>query len=393
MISLQQRGVIVSLVNEAVAAGARRSVACRHLGIDVRSLQRWQAIPTSDENRDGRSRRRQEPANALSEAERKTILEVANSAEFGDLPPTQIVPRLADQGRFVGSESTFYRVLRKAGQLAHRRPERRPSTRQRPRALSATGPDQLISWDITYLPTIVLGIYLYLYVFMDVFSRHIVAWQVHTEECQLHASALFLDYVQRSGIPPGQLTSHSDNGAPMKGSTLIATLQKLGVARSLSRPSVSNDNPYSEALFRTLKYRPEHRVTPFADVEQARQFAACLVHWYGHEHRHSAISYVTPAQRHSGADKQLLADRHALYLRAKAANPQRWSGKTRNWSRRTIVHLNPAPALNGNAEKSERSSGAREERARKRPPRAEPHIANDSGNARFDKQRVLEATS
>lgn len=350
MIPVGQRLNVLTLINEAVASGCRRVSACALVGVTVRSLQRWLETPV-DANPsalvcrvDARPLRVQQPANQFSEVERANLLAAANEPEFGALPPSQIVPRLADTGRYLGSESTLYRCLRAAGQLTRRRPERRAQARSKPRALSATGPDQLVSWDITYLLTTVHGIYLYLYVFLDVFSRKIVAWQVFEQESQTHASELFQDYICRAGIAPGQLTLHSDNGAPMKGASLIATLEQLGVARSLSRPSVSNDNPYSEALFRTLKYRSESPLRHFQNVAAARVFADLLVHWYNHEHRHSAISFVTPAERHAGLDSKLLEQRHQLYQAARAENPTRWSGNTRNWSRRNLVHLNPERA-------------------------------------------------
>ena len=354
MIPLEQRLDVLCWVDEAVASGSRRAKACEVLGLTTRSLQRWVASPVDTPpvcRADARPLRVQQPANRFSDAERAALLAAANEPEFGALPPSQIVPRLADAGRYLGSESTLYRCLREALQITHRRPERRAQPRSKPRALSATAPNQLISWDITYLQTLVHGIYLYLYVFMDVFSRKIVAWQVFDQESQMHATAIFHDYVCRTGIVAGQLTLHSDNGAPMKGATLIATLEHLGVARSLSRPSVSNDNPYSEALFRTLKYRPENPTRPFADLADARAFADILVHWYNHEHRHSAISFVTPAQRHDGVDQQLLDQRHALYQAARDKHPARWSGNTRNWTRRHRVHLNPEKPENGAATK------------------------------------------
>lgn len=353
MISLEQRLNILKWVDEAVASGALRARACAVLGLTTRTLQRWVQAPAGAAvgppscRADARPQRVQRPANQFTDAERAALLAAANEPEFGALPPSQIVPRLADAGRYLGSESTLYRLLRQTSQLVHRRPERRAHPRSTPRALSATAPDQLISWDITYLPTMIRGIYLYLYVFLDVFSRKIVAWQVFDQESQEHASALFQDYVWRAQIAPGQLTLHSDNGAPMKGATLIATLEQLGVARSLSRPSVSNDNPYSEALFRTLKYRPENPVEPFHNLAAARSFADALVHWYNHQHRHSAISFVTPAQRHAGVDQQLLDQRHQLYRCARAKHPTRWSRETRNWQRRKRVHLNPEKTEKG----------------------------------------------
>jgi transposase InsO family protein len=363
MITPSQRQTVLDWVAEAVAAGARHAQACQVLGLTLRALQRWRKASAQDDCGwvDKRSTRLQQPANALTQAEREQVLTVANSAEYCDLPPTQIVPRLADKGTYLASESTCYRILRKAKQLNHRRPEREPKPRPKPLALSATGPDQLVSWDITYLPTLVRGAYLYLYVFMDIFSRKIVAWQVQDRECQNLASALFTDYVQHAGIPPDQLTLHSDNGAPMKGATLIATLEQLGVARSLSRPSVSNDNAYSEALFRVLKYRHDQPIVAFADVAQARRFVEALVHWYNHVHRHGAIGFVTPAQRHSGEDVELLARRHQVYQKAKAANPNRWSSQTRNWRREAVVHLNPTSESKTTQQSSTNKRAARKQ--------------------------------
>lgn len=339
MIAHQERCQIVAWIDEAVAAGARRERACGVLGLNVRTLQRWQE---GDAVRaDQRPLRQYEPPHKLTEAEKATVLDIANSAEFGHLPPSQIVPRLADQNRYVASESTFYRVLRAAGQTAHRRSERPPQTRSKPRALTTTAPNQVYSWDITYLPTTVQGQFFYLYLFLDIFSRKIVGWQVYAQECSALASQVLHDICLRQGIPPGQVTLHSDNGGPMKGATMLATLHKLGVAASFSRPAVSNDNPYSESLFKTLKYRPDQPLKPFADLAQARQWVEGLVAWYNYEHRHSAIRFVTPAQRHARLDQAILAQRQAVYETARARHPQRWTGALRNWEPIRAVHLNP----------------------------------------------------
>ena len=286
-------------------------------------------------------RRVTSPPNKLSDAERAQALQVLNSEPFKDLPPSQIVPRLADQGRYVASESTLYRLLRQAGQLAHRRLERAAYKRHKPRALVATAPNQVYCWDITYLPTQVRGTYFYLYLFVDLFSRKIVGWQVFDCESAELASQLLVDICQRQAVAPHQLTVHSDNGAPMKGETMLATMQRLGVAASRSRPAVSNDNPFSEALFRTLKYRPELPVKPLQDLLQTRRWAAELVHWYNHEHHHSAIGFVTPQQRHERLDEAILNERAKVYATARQAYPNRWSGKARNWAPITEVHLNP----------------------------------------------------
>lgn len=339
MTAPEERQQVVELVQEATAAGARQDEACAVLGLSVRTLQRWQDGETV--RTDQRPFRQYDPPHKLKEAERVALLAVANSAEFGHLPPSQIVPRLADQGRYLASESTFYRVLKAENQLAHRRSERPAQSRSKPRAVCAKAPNQVWSWDITYLPAAIRGQFFYLYLFLDIFSRKIVGWQVYEEENSALASEILRDLCHREGIQPNQVILHSDNGGPMKGATMLATLQGLGVMPSFSRPAVSNDNPYSESLFKTLKYRPAYPVRPFADLATARHWVNGLVNWYNHEHRHSAIRFVTPAQRHAGLDGALLEQRKAVYEAARACHPQRWRGPTRNWQRVQTVHLNP----------------------------------------------------
>ena len=273
MTSLAERGQIIVLVSEALIAGARQDRACATIGLSRRTLQRWQSDPAQGDQRPGRL---QAPKNKLCPLERQRLLTVANSAEFGHLPPSQIVPRLADRGQYLASESTFYRLLRAENQDAHRGAERPAQKRYKPRALCATAPGQLFSWDITYLPTLVKGVYFYLYLFMDIFSRKIVGWQVYEIESSELASEVMRDICVREKIPPNQVVLHSDNGSPMKGATMLATLQALGVMPSFSRPAVSNDNPYSESLFKTLKYRPTYPSRPFEDLLATRQWVAPL---------------------------------------------------------------------------------------------------------------------
>jgi transposase InsO family protein len=257
------------------------------------------------------------------------------------MPPSQIIPRLADRGQYIGSESTLYRVLKAESQLAHRGAQRPAQKRHKPRALFATAPNQLFSWDITYLPTPVMGSYLYLYLFLDIFSRKIVGWQVYEAESSELASEVMRDICTREKVSPNQVVLHSDNGSPMKGATMLATLQTLGVMPSFSRPAVSNDNPFSESLFRTLKYRPTYPHRPFETLLSARQWVSTFAHWYNEEHHHSAIRFVTPAQRHAGLDRALLDKRVKVYEAAKLKHPERWSRNTRNWQPIDIVNLNP----------------------------------------------------
>ncbi|MBG6219114.1 MULTISPECIES: DDE-type integrase/transposase/recombinase [unclassified Janthinobacterium] len=242
-------------------------------------MQRWKNDAIKGIG-DGRPERVQTPKNRLSDQEREQVLTVANSVEFGHLPPGQIVPRLADQGVYIASESTFHRFLKATGQLKHRSAMQPAKARSKPRALRATASGQLFSWDITYLPTDVKGIYFYLYLFMDIYSRKIVGWQIYNAESSDLASEVMRDICARERIAPDQVVLHSDNGSPMKGASMLATLQELGVAPSFSRPAVSNDSPYSEALFKTLKYRPAYPRRPSATLLAARQWVGSFVHWY-----------------------------------------------------------------------------------------------------------------
>ena len=225
--------------------------------------------------------------------------------------------------------------------MAHRAASRPPQAR-RPHELMATAPNQVWSWDITYLKSPIRGQFVHLYLVVDVFSRKIVGAAVHETENSEHAAELIAQACRIEGIDPGQLALHSDNGSPMKGATLLATLQRLGVVPSFSRPRVSDDNPFSEALFRTVKYRPEYPSGPFESLEAARAWVCGLVDWYNHEHLHSGISFVAPAERHAGRDQAILERRRAVYEAARARHPERWSGPIRAWSRIEVVRLNPA---------------------------------------------------
>ena len=269
------------------------------------------------------------------------ILDTANSKKFRDLSPCKIVPLLADEGRYIASESSFYRVLREEKQLAHRH-KSRPQTHHKPKAFRATDSNQIWSWDITYLPSQLQGRYFYLYLIMDVFSRKIVGWSVHEKESATLASALVTQASLDEKIDPGQVVLHSDNGSPMKGLTMLATLEKLGVMPSFSRPCVSDDNPFSESLFKTLKFPPTFpRMNRFETLDEARVWCAKFEAWYNGQHLHSALKFVTPNQRHTGQDKVILEKRKAVYINAKNQRPDRWSGSTRNWTPPLIVTLNP----------------------------------------------------
>jgi transposase InsO family protein len=340
MISAPDRRMAVELIDEARSNGARLEPACRTLHITSRTYQRW--------TRGGRLRvdRRPEavrppPRNKLTADERERVLRLCHTRAYASLPPGQIVPRLADQGLYIASESSFYRILHAAGQQHHRGRSRRPNRRPAPKGYRATGPNQVWSWDITYLPTTIRGLFFFLYMILDVFSRKIVGWEVHERESARFAANLVHKAVLSEGCLLDPPVLHADNGAPQRGFTLMAKLDALGIASSYSRPRVSNDNPFSEALFRTVKYRPRYPHRGFADLESARRWVMRFVHWYNHDHQHSAIRFVTPSQRHSGQDAQILRARRRVYEEAKAQHPERWSGRTRNWELIAEVWLNP----------------------------------------------------
>lgn len=332
--------MILRLVSDAMDAGASERACCRVIGLAARTLQRWRAQGIGDDNRAGPVTT---PANKLSQQEREAVLSALNSEEHRDLSPRQIVPRLADEGMFLASESTMYRVLHEEGQQKHRERSREPQARHRPNEHVANGPSQVWSWDITYLRSPVRGAFYYVYLVLDVYSRKIVGAAVHDRECGELATALIDSTCRQERVSRGELVIHSDNGSPMKSATLLATLQVLGVVTSFSRPSVSNDNPFSESAFRTMKYRPEYPTGPFASKEAAAEWLNWFVRWYNTEHRHSGIRFVTPEQRHRRLDVEILERRRQVYEQARQAKPDRWAGKTRNWSPVDVVTLNPEP--------------------------------------------------
>jgi putative transposase len=336
LISVEDKARAIALIQEACDAGARIKPACEIVEIAIRTLQRWKKGCSLNDKRCGPNT---EPKNKFTQAEREHLLKVVNSEAYRNQAPGQIVPALADKGEYIGSESTIYRILRAEKLLTHRSAAR-PNRHQKPAELSATKPNVLWSWDITYLLSSIRGQYFYLYLFLDIFSRKIVGHEVYAEQSAEQAAEVVSKAYSAEGVRSGEVTVHADNGGPMKGSMMLAKLELLGVAASFSRPSVSNDNPFSEALFRTLKYRPEYPSKPFENIEDARTWVSGFVNWYNTIHQHSGISFVTPAARHKGEDKQILENRKAVYALAKGKNPNRWSGQTRKWAFLEKVYLN-----------------------------------------------------
>lgn len=333
---------MVSLYREAIAAGASPKRAAEVIGTHQRTLERWNRDGIRDDLRKGPRTR---PAHSFSPEEKVAILGILNSPKYRDLSPRQIVPQLADkENLYIASESAMYRILRENNQLHHRQPSAPPQSRTRPRELIADAPNQVWSWDITLLRTEIKGSFYYLYLVMDVWSRKIVGWEVNDTECTELSTPFIEGTCFAERINANQLVLHSDNGSPMKGSTLIEKMRSLGVANSFSRPGVSNDNPYIESLFRVVKYRPNYPRKPFKSIDEARSWVCGFVEWYNTEHLHSGIRFVSPSTRHKMRENEILRNRKKIYAEAKKRNPSRWTRGTRNWSPIKEVTLNPGMA-------------------------------------------------
>jgi putative transposase len=343
MIRLEDRLTTAQNIEQARRAGARLKSACQIARVDPRTLQRWQ-------NGEGLSSGDRRPQairpvckHALSETERQRIVQIANEPRFAELPPARIVPMLADEGAYIASESSFSRVLRAHGQVRHRGRSKTPQKMRPPSTHVATAPRQLWCWDLTFLASQVVGRWFYLYVILDVYSRKIVGFEVHENDSSDHA----VELLRRTALAEGihalaqKPVLHGDNGPTVKATTVLAMLHWLGIKPSYSRPRVSDDNAFIESFFRTTKYRPQFPSKGFSDLDAARRWVNEFARWYNEEHRHSAIGYVSPAQRHAGQDRLILSRRHQLYTRARAANPRRWARHTRNWQPIAVVTLNP----------------------------------------------------
>lgn len=329
-----ERKEIIQLVNEANTKGASKEKACDLLNVNLRSYQRWVKEGGLIDKRKGASKK---VSNKLTEMEEKEIVDICCSNRFKDLYPAEIVAILAEEGRYIASESSYYRVLRKNGLLKHRSNTRVARKRKKIDELKATGPNQVWSWDITYLRTDIKGKYYYLYLFMDVWSRLIVGWGVFEEESGENAAFLMKAICKRRKIK--DVVLHSDNGSPMKSANMLATLFFLGVIPSFSRPRTSNDNAYSESLFKTLKYTVGYPGY-FIKIDDAKEWMIKFEDWYNNNHRHSRINYVTPMQRHNGFDKKILGKRKETYEKAKAKNPERWTKDFKRWNHLKVVILN-----------------------------------------------------
>jgi putative transposase len=309
--------MIEQTVHELVPIVGTRP-ACRALGASPATIYRRRRP------RELRPRLpRRPPARALSDREREAVLAELHSQRFVDSSPAQVWATLLDEGRYLASERTMYRLLAdRHGRVRERRDQLTHPSYARPELL-ATAPNQVWSWDISKLKGPEKWTCFYLYVILDVFSRYSVGWTVQYREHTELAKALIGQAVDQQQIQPGQLTVHADRGTAMKSKPLAFMLADLGVLKTHSRPYTSTDNPYSEAHFKTLKYRPEFP-DRFQNLEQARTFCRDFFDWYNHQHRHSGIGLMTPAAIHHGQAQAIHADRQRVLEAAYAATPERF---------------------------------------------------------------------
>lgn len=328
------------MILEARNNGARLIPTCEVVGISVRTYERWCKKGNVAEDRRPLAIRKS-PTNKLTVEEYERVLEIVISPEYADLPPAQIVPSLADAGIYIASESTMYRILRKELMQKHRGRSKSPVKVNHPTTHIATGQNQVWTWDITYLYSYIHGIYYKLYMVMDIFSRKIVGWEVWEAESGELAAALMERTIINEKTRGKPLVLHSDNGGPMKSHTLKTKLETLGVMPSYSRPRVSNDNPYSESLFKTCKYRSNYPQKGFETIEEARQWVYDFVNWYNNKHYHSGLNFMTPTARHTGEALIIMQKRKLVYDLAKKRHPHRFNRGIRKWDLPATVALNP----------------------------------------------------
>jgi transposase InsO family protein len=337
MNSIDVKAKLLNAIEEAQENGASLMAICRFLGISKRTIQRWKKNQGNlQDKRKGSSR---SVLHKLTLEEYQQVIRICSSKKYVNMYPHEIVADMATNGEYIASESTFYRILKTESMLSHRRNSKPPKERPKP-VLVANGPDEVYSWDITWLKTDVAGIYYYLYMVIDIWSRMIIHWEVNAKESGKLAGGMLQKIRAKKDLEGVFL--HSDNSNVMKGYTMLEKMYQLKVLPSFSRPRVSEDNPYSESLFRTLKYRPFYPGR-FSNIEEARDWVKGFVYWYNREHLHSSIQFVTPHDRHYGRDIEILEARKSTYREAYAKNPARWSKGPKLWKHEKVVGINYQP--------------------------------------------------
>lgn len=331
------------MAKKLIGNGVAKAFLCQALGIPQSCLYRWlKGFSTQ------RKKSTSPPANSLSSAERQQILNVLHDEEYIEETPYEIVPKLLDKGIYLASIRTFYRILASVNELRERRNQRRNPKYVKP-VLKATAPNQVWSWDITRLPGPYKGIYYYLYVMIDIFSRFVVGWMVSNRENAHLAQHFIRETVRNNGPLDEEVVVHSDNGPQMKAGGTIELLSLLGLVQSFSRPRVSDDNPYSESQFKTLKY---HRFFPewFSSQEFAEHKMEQLFHWYNYEHMHTGLNLLTPHMVHYGLVDQVVTQRQLIMDQAVENHPERFSHAS------TEVKHNPGEVyINFNPKVNERN--------------------------------------
>jgi len=292
------------------------SPACKALGVSRATFYRHAAPPKWPPSPPRRSPRR------LSDEERQAVLDHLHSERFMDQAPSEVYATLLDEGTYCCSERTMYRILAENGAVRERRNQLRHPRYAKPELL-ATGPNQVWSWDITKLRGPVKWTYFYLYVIMDIFSRYITGWMLARRESAALAKRLIGESCEKQDIVEGQLTLHADRGPSMSSKTVAQLLADLGTTKSHSRPHVSNDNPFSESQFKTMKYRPEFPGR-FGSFEDGLAFCRRFFHWYNTEHHHGGIGLLTPETVHFGLAEEVIRKRNLTLMAAKMAHPERF---------------------------------------------------------------------
>jgi len=328
----------MDLVEELAEPGVSVVAACAALGVSRATLYRV-TRPTAPPV----LRQRAPSPRRLGDDERRAIVEVMHTPEFVDQPPMEVFAKLLSRGVYLASIRTLYRLLAELGESKERRNQRLPHKYVKP-SLTATAPNQVWTWDITKLATFQKGVFLHAYVIIDLFSRYVVGWMVAAKECKHLAAQLFSDAVARHGLEPG-LTVHSDRGSAMKSDTLAQLLATLGVDQSFSRPHVSDDNAFSEAQFKTLKYQPDYPGR-FSNVLHARGWLDPFFGWHNNDHQHSGLALFTPAEVFSGRVAAVHAVRQSTLDAAYALHPARFpNGPPQAALPPAEVHINPLEAL------------------------------------------------
>lgn len=336
MIPEELRNLAIELIDEAVEAEARLQKACEALEISVATYRRWKKGSLVDQRKGAEKY----VARKLSTVEEQEILNQCNNDEYKDDNPWKIHASLLDKGIYIASVSTFYRVLRRQGLIHKRGKGRCGHSYSKPPALIASGPNQVWCWDITWVKSDVKGLYYYSYVIIDIWDRSIVKWSIHDREDESLARELFVRATRDNPTP--HLFVHSDNGTPMKGTSLLGLFHELGIVNSYSRPRISNDNPFIESFFKTLKYNVGYPKN-FKSIKYARIWFSRFIHWYNNEHAHSGTHFITPAQLRNGDYTGIIKRRNTVLQQARQKHPERFGKTLKQYPAEHVV------VLNGNA--------------------------------------------